>query len=73
MTPIFITCDPARDTPPVVSCIIFYRTTSPDRHRLYNSSDYDLHGFDLLMRIWVVKMKEYLAEFHPDFVGLTGN
>ncbi|KAH0614560.1 uncharacterized protein H6S33_000196 [Morchella sextelata] len=35
MTPIFITCDPARDTPPV--------------------------------------MKEYLAEFHPDIVGLTGN
>ncbi|KAH8153810.1 uncharacterized protein LAJ45_01577 [Morchella importuna] len=34
MTPIFITCDPARDTPPV--------------------------------------MKEYLAEFHPDIVGLTG-
>lgn len=23
MTPIFITCDPARDTPPVVSCISF--------------------------------------------------
>lgn len=34
MTPVFITCDPARDTPAV--------------------------------------MKEYLAEFHPDLVGLTG-
>ncbi|TGZ85632.1 cytochrome c oxidase-like protein [Ascodesmis nigricans] len=35
MTPIFITCDPARDTPAV--------------------------------------MKEYLDEFHTDFVGLTGS
>lgn len=34
MTPVFITCDPARDTPAVV--------------------------------------KEYLAEFHPKMVGLTG-
>jgi len=34
LTPIFITCDPARDTPAV--------------------------------------MKEYLAEFHPDLLGLTG-
>ncbi|CCX31182.1 SCO1/SenC-domain-containing protein [Pyronema domesticum] len=34
MTPIFLTCDPARDTPAV--------------------------------------MKEYLEEFHPDMVGLTG-
>jgi len=34
MTPMFITCDPARDTPAV--------------------------------------MKEYLEEFHPDLVGLTG-
>lgn len=30
MTPIFITCDPARDTPPVVSCISF---TEPN-HRI---------------------------------------
>ncbi|PUU82991.1 SCO1/SenC-domain-containing protein [Tuber borchii] len=34
MSPLFITCDPARDTPPV--------------------------------------MKGYLAEFHPDLIGLTG-
>ncbi|PWW71873.1 SCO1 protein [Tuber magnatum] len=34
MSPLFITCDPARDAPPV--------------------------------------MKEYLAEFHPDLIGLTG-
>ena len=53
MTPICITCDPARDTPKVV-----------------RQNQSRLASFALLAN--PIQMKEYLEEFHPDLIGLTG-